>query len=109
MNTYPSLAQMAGSVVQPLDDVKIDRAVNGAPKLRSFYDATKNQIRLVHWCSIADKATLDTYYNNAANKHSTNLLVWVADGTSYTVYFAGPPQYEWQDGKYTTTVDFVEA
>jgi hypothetical protein len=49
MAAYPSLAQMEGSTVTPLLDTKIDRAVNGATKLRSFYDAVKNEIHLV-WC-----------------------------------------------------------
>jgi len=109
MNSYPSFPQMTGSEVMENSDVVVDRAVGGQPKLRSFYDATKATIRLVHILNPTDWATLDAYYNNAANQTSPNSLVWNADGSTFIVYFARPPQKQWAEGSYNVTVDLVEA
>ena len=109
MNNYPTLAQMVGSSMTPMFDVAIDRAVNGAPKLRSFYDSSKMVIHVVHWLTQAQLNTLMSYYNNAANKTTTNSFTWAADNTNYTVHFAGPPRATWGEAGYTVEVDLVEA
>jgi len=111
MAAYPALPQMEGSELQPLFDTRIDRAVSGTPKLRSFYDATKYQFRLVHWLTPAQLVTLLAHYEGGspANKTSPNTLTWNATGATYSVYFAGPPRQSWQEGRYVVEVDLVQA
>jgi len=108
MATYPALAQMEGSELIPLFDTKVDRAVSGTPKLRSFYDTTKYQFHLVHWLTPEELVTLLDYYETAANKTGTNTLTWSATGANYSVYFAGPPRQSWQEGRYVVAVDLVQ-
>lgn len=90
MATYPSFGQLVGSTAEWVDDLQIDRAVNGSAKVRAFYTAKKRRFVLKHVLSKADVGTLQTFYDT--NRLAANTLTWSADGVSYTVLFDGAPR-----------------
>jgi hypothetical protein len=91
--TYPSTyLQLVGSSEEGVDDIKIDRATNGAVKARAFFTARKRRFRLKHALNATDLNALLTFYDTY--RTTANTFTWVRDGTSYTVLFEEPPQYE---------------
>lgn len=92
MANYPSFLQTRVSDEQILDDIVIDRAVNGGVKARAFYTARKKVFRIRHKCLLAaDRATLDAFYE--ANRLITFTFTWAADDVAYTCLFSGPIKY----------------
>lgn len=92
MATYPTFACGTGlaSVETTLDDLQIDRASNGVPRLRAYYTAPKKAFSLVHPSATnAEKSALLTFYNT--NRLITFNLIWAGDGATYTCYFGGAP------------------
>lgn len=93
MSTYPTFGcgQAIGSTEDILDDLQVDRASNGTPRIRAIYSATKRQFSVLHPCATAaEKAALDAFY--AANRLISFSFVWAGDGVTYTCYFAAPPK-----------------
>jgi hypothetical protein len=92
MATYPTFVcgTNVDSMETTLDDVQIDRASNGVPRLRAYYTAPKKAFTLVHaYASAAEKSNLLTFYNT--NRLITFSLVWAGDGATYTCYFSAAP------------------
>lgn len=89
MAAYPSFAQLMGSSEEILDDVQVDRAVNGSVKSRAFYSAKKRRFTLKHVLDNTDVNTLLSFYDSY--RLSSNTFTWARDSTSYTVLFEAPP------------------
>lgn len=92
MAAYPTFAcgQSLGSTETILDDIVVDRASNGVPRLRAFYTATKKQFSVLHErITPAEKATLDAFYQT--NRLLSFTFVWAGDGVTYTCRFTAPP------------------
>jgi hypothetical protein len=113
MATYSSsYLQLLGSTEESVDDLTIDRAVSGAAKARAFYTARKRKFRLKHVLNATDLNALLSFYDT--NRTNANTFTWVRDGSSYTVLFDGPPQYETLKpggttvGLFSVTVNFVQ-
>jgi len=92
-----------------LDDLQVDRASNGSPKVRSFYTAPKKAFSVVHeGMTSAERATLLAFYS--ANRLSSFSFVWVADGVTYTCLFSAPPKSVITSGlHWTVTTQLIEA
>lgn len=99
MATYPSLAQLVGSTAEWVDDLQVDRAVNGSAKARAFYTAKKRRFILRHILTSTDVGTLQTFYDT--NRLAANSLTWSGDGVAYTVLFDGPPKVKPMGGLYS--------
>lgn len=108
MPSYPSFAQLRASEEQTLDDIVIDRAVNGTPKSRAFYTARKKIFRIRHKCLLAaDKATLNTFYET--NRLLNFDFTWNADSVLYSCRFAGPIKYTLAaGGRWEADVNMVQ-
>jgi hypothetical protein len=91
-----------------LDDLQVDRASNGKPKVRSFYTAPKKAFSLVHeGMTGAERTTLLAYY--AANRLLPFDFVWAADGATYTCLFSAAPKSTITSGlHWTVTTQLVE-
>ncbi len=75
------------------DDLAVDRASNGAVRVRAFYSAPRRSFVLrLGVLTAAEKATLETFYNT--NRTATFSFVWDADGVSYTCVFAQAPKFK---------------
>jgi hypothetical protein len=112
MATYGTFPQLISSTEEGIDDIKIDRATNGAVKARSFFAVRKRRWKLRHLLNATDLATLLSFYDSY--RTAANTFVWVRDGSTYTVLFEGPPQYETVKpgattvGLFAVTVQFVQ-
>lgn len=109
MASYPSFKQSMSSDEQTLDDIEIDRAVNGTPKLRAYYTARKKIFKIRHnYLLASEKTTLDSFYE--ANRLITFTFTWNADGVVYTCLFAGPIKYSPAPaGRWEAEVNMVQA
>lgn len=111
MATYPTLSrQMSNaSTVTVLDDLQVDRATNGTPRVRALYTVPKLAFTAIHpMASGAEKATMEAFYS--ANRLLPITFEWPADGTTYTCLFAAPPRYAPAAGRlWTITVDLIQA
>lgn len=89
MASYPSFHQrLEGSVKETLDDLVLDRAMNGALKARAYYSAVKFRFTVRHILTTAELATLQTFYNT--NRLLTVTFTWERDSVAYTCLFEGP-------------------
>lgn len=111
MATYPTLthAPSQASRERLIDDLQVDRATNGTPKVRALYTTPKKAFTVVHeFCTASEKATLDAFYS--ANRLLPITFVWAADGLTYTCLFAAAPVPEVKPGlHWTITVDLIQA
>jgi hypothetical protein len=89
MATYGTWGQLVGSTEEWVDDIAIDRAVNGGAKARAFFTAKKRRWTLRHVLTEAELGALQTFYDTY--RTSANTFTWSGDGTSYTVIFDGAP------------------
>lgn len=103
MAAYPSFTQLLGSTEEGVDDVTLDRAVDGSVKARGFYTARKRRFKLRHFLTSSERATLQTFYDT--NRLLTVTLTWVPDGQTYTCLFQGPPSWDFSPGGGNATVD----
>jgi len=108
---YPTFAYnpSQSSAEDLLDDLQVDRASNGKPRVRSLYTAPKKAWTVVHeGMTSAERATLLAYY--AANRLLSFDFVWAADGVTYTCLFAAPPKSVITSGlHWTVTTQLIEA
>lgn len=111
MASFPtlSIAPSLASAETTADDLQVDRATNGTPRVRALYSAPKKSFSVVFdGASAADKATLAAFY--LANRLLAITFVWAADAQSYTCYFAAPVQYKRLPGaRWQITVSLVQA
>jgi hypothetical protein len=92
MAALVAYAQLIGSTEDGVDDLKIDRAVNGSVKARAFYTARKRKWKLKHLLTATELNALLTFYDTY--RTTANTFTWTRDGASYTVLFDEPPKYE---------------
>lgn len=111
MANYPTLSigPSLASEEHALDDLQVDRASNGAPRVRALYSAPKKTFQVVHeGASAADKDVMTAFY--LANRLSAISFVWAADALTYTCYFSQPPQYKRLPGnRWQITAQMVQA
>lgn len=105
MAAYPSFGQLLASTEEGVDDVTLDRAVDGSVKARGFYTARKRRFRLRHFVTSSERATLQTFYDT--NRLLTVTLTWVPDGQAYTCLFQGPPSWDFSPGGGNAVVDVI--
>lgn len=108
--TYPVMDQDYNSDEVRLNGRQLDRASNGAPRIRQFFTTEKKTFRIVHPnITAAEKATFEAFYT--ANLLNSFAFVWDADGVSYTVYFGekDPVYKPIEGGTWTLTVELVQA
>ena len=79
-----------GSSEDWVDDVIVDRAVNGATKVRAFFTAKKRAFTVRHVLGATDRGTLQTFYDT--NRALSVTFTWNGDGQTYTCLFDGPPK-----------------
>ena len=89
LDAYPAFNQLLDSSCGFLDDLVLDRAVNGAGRARSFYTTKKRAFDLRHKLTPSEFAQLVAFYD--ANKLFRVTLNWNPDGANYVCFFAGPP------------------
>lgn len=111
MATYPAQPTLSqplsvNSDESTLDDLQIDRATNGRPKVRALYTTPKKTFTLVHeLATAADKATLDDFYRD--NRLLPFDMVWPSDGITYTCLFSAPPRIKAGVGRYFAITNSV--
>jgi hypothetical protein len=93
---YPSFAQLVASEEGFLDDLLVDRAVNGNAKVRALYTTPKRRFTVKHRLSTTDRNTLQAFYST--NRALTFVFTWAGNSTAYTCIFEGPPTYDYADG-----------
>lgn len=94
MANYPTssaMPQVLGSSEEWLDDLTVDQAVGGGARVRAMYPAKKRRFIVKHWCSAADRATLQTFYDT--NRLLTFTFTWAVDAANYTVLFEVAPKF----------------
>lgn len=91
---YPALLQTTASRETQLTGRQLDRATNGAAKVRLFFATTKRVFNVNHaLMTSAQKAQLDAFY--AANATNSFDFVWAGDSATYTVIF-GDADLQWE-------------
>lgn len=110
MSTYPDFAYnpSLSSSETLLDDLQVDRASNGKPRVRAFYTEPKKSFTVVHESMTGDeRGTLLAFYTT--NRLMTFDFVWAADGVTYTCLFSAPPKSDVSSGTYwTVTTQMVQ-
>lgn len=110
MSNYPAYKQSDDSAEQRLSGREVDRATNGAPKVRSFFTAEKKQFKVEHpYVTTAEKVAFEAFYT--ANALVTFSFVWKGDGATYTCLFdADAPVYRpLTPGYWAITATLVQA
>jgi hypothetical protein len=88
--SYPTLPQSYNSSRTPMTSTKVDIAINGMVRARSFYTATTYNIQVVHEnVSSAEMQSVIDCYTSVIS--STLSLTWDGDGDAYTVIFNAEP------------------
>lgn len=107
MAAYPSFPmQREGTAWQREAGIVPTRATNGVLKVRRSYSADKRSFVAIHWLNDTDKAALESHY--ASHRTVSFSMTWPHDGGTYTVVYAGAPQYELRDGFTVATVPLLE-
>jgi len=107
MAAYPNFPmQRDGTVWQRDAGIVPTRATNGVLKVRRSYSADKRSFLATHWLNSTDKAALETHYST--HRTANFSMFWPHDGGTYTVVYAGAPQYELRDGFVVATVQLLE-
>ena len=104
MASYPAFAQVIGSLLQPLDDLRLDEAVDGTVRGRSFYPTVTYRLTLVHRLTVSELATYKQFYKDHRTDDSV-LVQWRVDCPNpaflFNCLFEGVPIYE-DDNPLTT-------
>jgi hypothetical protein len=96
MAAYPTLPWSDGTKTDADGGFEVDRATNGALKIRKLWPDDKRSFQLVHWLTPAEKTTLASFYGT--NKLLNVTLTAADDAADYTVRFTAAPVYEWRAG-----------
>lgn len=111
MANFPTLTVVPNTSSQQvtLDDLAVDRASNGTPRVRAFYTAPKKKFVLVfEGATAADKASVEAFYTT--NRLLAISYTWPGDGSAYTCYFGAPIQYQPLPALYwRITVELLQA
>lgn len=106
MANYPSILQAYGSEVKGSDQTKLDRAVSGKPRLRTYYTQVRNTIKVIHDLDDTDMATLDAHYT--ADRLNAFTFTFDADSEAYTVRYMAAPRIKPKKGaRWAVTVQLV--
>ena len=107
MAAYPSYPQLLGSIRKPVDDLTVDRAVDGSAKSRAFYTARKFEFTLKHQLNASDLAGLLSFYDT--NRKLSVTLTWQGDSSTASCLFRGAPDIRPLDrGWSDVTVELAE-
>lgn len=106
MAAYPSYFQRAGTSETWVDDVTIDRAVNGTPKGRAYFTAKKRAFTVVHLLNPTDRVALETFYNT--NRLLAMTFTFMPNNTVYNVLFARAPRLSYRGAMAVVEVELVE-
>lgn len=105
--TYPTLnGQLAESTETWLDDLKIDRAVDGTAKARAFFTGKKRAFMIKHELSYTDRDTLEAFYD--ANRTTPFYFTWDGDAVQRVCLFDGAPRLVFKNAKFYADVAIVE-
>lgn len=96
MADYPTVLQAFGSVVKGDDGTRVDLAVSGKSRFRSYYTKIRDRIDLMHDLDDTDKALIEAHY--VTDKKLAFNFTFDADSTLYTVRYANVPQYKPKPG-----------
>lgn len=99
MAAYPSFPQLIGSTEGWVDDLVLDRAVDGSVYGRAFYPAKKRTFELRHIVGNTDLATFKAFYDT--NRLIPVEMTWVRDGEEYSCRFNGAPRLTYIDRNLT--------
>lgn len=93
MASYPATLLISdGSTMTQRDDLTVDRATNGAARVRAYFSARKREFVVRHaYITLAERNTLLSFYDS--NRLLTVTLAWM-DGTTYTCVFSAAPKTE---------------
>lgn len=91
MSDYPRLRIVRASTADRQGGVQAERATNGALKVRRLWPDEKTDFVIDHVITRDERTALEAYYQ--LNKDLAVNLFWPDDGATYSVCFAGPPQY----------------
>lgn len=92
MADYPDITQVVGTRFTPNDGTVVERAVNGRPRIRSYFTQVWNEGVVVHECDGPDKDLIVAHH--AAHRGLPFNFRYHGDGLTYTVRYAGAPQPE---------------
>jgi len=80
---YPAFPQRLGSVRETLDDLRLERAIDGTGYGRALFAATKSRFTVLHVLTYANLATLEAFYQAQRNVQFD--IVWQGEGdVTYT-------------------------
>ncbi len=96
MAAYPNLGQTTQSRESWEDDVKIDRASNGAARGRALFAGRKLELQISHVCERGDVATLLSFYDT--NRLLPVDVTWAGDGVTRQMLFAAAPDVQTEGG-----------
>jgi len=97
MAVYPAFGQDISSTVTILDDVLLDRASNGKPRMRRLFNTLLKEFVVNHLVTVVDKGTMGTFYDT--NRNLSFTFVWNPEGTTHTCMFSTAPTYTMEGSK----------
>ena len=90
MAAFPSLPFDAETTEELLDDLKLDRATNGAARARALYAAPKLRLNAAFRALTGtQRATVDAHYQ--AHRAASFAVLW--RGQTVTMAYAGAPRW----------------
>lgn len=92
MADYPTVTQAFGSEIKSSDGTRVDRAVSGKPRFRSYFTQVRDQIKVVHDLDDTDKALIVSHYGT--DRLLAFAFTFQADSTIFTCRYASPPQFK---------------
>lgn len=108
MAAYPSIGQTTQSRESWADDVRIERASNGAARGRALFTGRKLALQVSHVVNRGDVATLLSFYDT--NRLLPVDVTWAGDGITRAMLFDGPPDVQPEGGTlWRVTSKLVEA
>lgn len=93
MAAYPSIPIMPGAAEQDVENLIVQRAENGQPKVRLFSTpGSGRDFSIVHKClTQTQRDTLRAHYQAHVGGPAFNFTSW--DGSTYSVIYVAPPQF----------------
>ena len=85
MADYPTVLQAFGSMVTGDDGTRVDRAVSGKSRFRSYYTKIRDMIEIKHDLDDTDKALIEAHYTT--DKELAFNFTFDADSVLYKVRY----------------------
>lgn len=106
MAAYPTSIQVYGTRRAALAGTELSRAVNGKPRLRTYYSQTWYEFLVVHDLTTAEKDAILAHY--AADKGNVFNFTYKGDDATYSVRYIAAPEEEPTPGqRWRVTVRLV--